>query len=363
MSQHREKTSIVIDRFEIIDYDSPRPDAERILFCDGTGGKLFQPDTDMELSHWRPNCTPAEYRAGTSTEICFRFLDGPRPGAWTAAVNNHVDVDGILSVYVLTHSEHARTHRQTIIEAAEMGDFWGWGHPPAQRVFQGLTHLMEQGGESQAIYAESFRRIPGLIDGSDPDAAQIEASLTPLREGVELVQQNRIERREIEARLTHYVIPWAIAGEDDALVSYVPEFNEAISPRMLLWPQARACWDAERVCLVSTERETGWFHDLWFPGYLWADTQGKWLVPGMTYQGGMSRYDLQHSELIAAFEQLQREETAQGQWSLGGTSLPFADTLRERFPVVGRFLDPEGQVIASKLPPERVAQALEGAFA
>jgi hypothetical protein len=31
----------MIERFEIIDHDSPRPEAERILLCDGTGGKLF----------------------------------------------------------------------------------------------------------------------------------------------------------------------------------------------------------------------------------------------------------------------------------------------------------------------------------
>jgi hypothetical protein len=51
----------------------------------------------LELSHWRPNRPPAEYRAGTSTG--FHFLDNPPPGFWTAAVNSHVDVDGILSVY------------------------------------------------------------------------------------------------------------------------------------------------------------------------------------------------------------------------------------------------------------------------
>jgi len=50
MAQH-------IDRFEIIDHGSPRPEAERIIFCDGTGGSIFQPKTDLELSHWRPNQT------------------------------------------------------------------------------------------------------------------------------------------------------------------------------------------------------------------------------------------------------------------------------------------------------------------
>ncbi len=252
----------MIDRFEIIDHGSPRPEAERILFCDGTGGKLFRTETDLELSHWRPNRTPAEYRAGTSTEICFRFLDDSRPGSWTAAVNNHVDVDGILSVYALVHSDHALAHRQTIIQAAEMGDFWGWGEPPARRVFQGITHLMQRGDDPQTVYAEAFRRIPGLIDGSDPAVPQIEDSLAPLRDGIELVRQGRIVRREIDPRLTHYVIPLAVAGDDDARASHVPEFNEGISSKVLLWPQVRACWDAEQVCLVSVERKVGWFHDL-----------------------------------------------------------------------------------------------------
>jgi hypothetical protein len=112
----------MIDRFEIVGSTSARPDADRIIFCDGTGGRLFRAESDLELSHWRPNRTPKEYRAGTSTEICFRFLDNPQPGSWMVAVNNHVDVDGILSVYVLVHSNHALANRQTIIEAAEISD-------------------------------------------------------------------------------------------------------------------------------------------------------------------------------------------------------------------------------------------------
>lgn len=49
-----------------------------------------------------------EVSGGTSTEICFRFLDDPQPGAWTVDVNNHAGVDGILSVYVLLHSPYHR---------------------------------------------------------------------------------------------------------------------------------------------------------------------------------------------------------------------------------------------------------------
>lgn len=351
----------MIDRFEIIGHDSPRPDAERIIFCDGTGGGIFQPETDLELSHWRPNKTPTEYRAGTSTEVCLRFLDNPRPGSWTAAVNNHVDVDGILSVYVLVHSQHALAHRQTIIQAAEIGDFWGWGEAPAQRVFQGVTRLMNS-GEGRVVYDEAFKRIPALIDGTDAEIPEIDEALEPLRRGVELVEGGTIKRSLISEKLAHYVVPISVAGDDDERASYSPEFNEAISEKAGLWPQVRAWWDAERACLVSVERKTGWFHDLWFPGYLWADTEGLWQVPGLTYHDGMGSYDLDNQGLVAAFEELQRQESAPGCWGLGGIDVPFGEELQERFPLGGRFLDDEGKPAVSQMSPEIVARALAGVF-
>jgi hypothetical protein len=352
----------MIERFEIIGHSSPRPAAEHILFCDGTGGDIFRPQTDLELSHWRPNCTPPEYRAGTSTEICYRFLDAPRPASWTVAVNNHVDVDGILSVYVLVHSDHALKHRRTIVEAADMGDFWGWGDSAAQRLFQGITLLMRKGGEPQAVYAEAFRRIPALIDGSDPQTPEIEESLAPLRQQVELVEQGKITRRPRDAHFVQYVVPLAIADDDDSRAAYAPAFNEAISPKAVLWPHVRARWDAERVCLVSTERPSGWFHDLCFPGYLWADTEGKWMVPGLTYHDGMSSYEIRNERLIASFERLQQRESSPGRWVLGGKGLTFGEELQTHFPVVGRFVDDSGNPACSHLSPDQVAAEWEGIF-
>ena len=352
----------MIERFEIVSSNIARPNAAQIIFCDGTGGNMFCAETDLELSHWRPNRTPAEYRAGTSTEICFRFLDNPQSGKWTVAINNHVDVDGILSVYVLVHSDHALAHRQTIIEAADMGDFWGWGELPAQRLFQGLTRLMNSGEEGKEIYAEAFRRIPGLIDGTDPECSQIEESLAPLQAGNELVERGRITRSLVGHRLAHYVVPLAVVGDDDARASYVPDFNEAISENAILWPHVRARHDDERVCLVSVERTNGWFHDLWFPGYLWADTEGKWLVPGVSYHDGMGSYDIQNERLVAAFENLQQQEAASGKWGLGGTKLPFGEELQERFPLAGRFLDAQGEPAVSGLSQAQVANACEGVF-
>ena len=110
---------------------------------------------------------------------------------------------------------------------------------------------------------------------------------------------------------------------------------------------------------TDNRRKTGWFHDLWFPGYLWADTEGKWRPPGLTYTGGMSSYELQDERLITAFEELLRQETASGQWALGGTKLPFGEELQDRFPLVGRFMDQHGTPAVSQLSPDQVAKSLE----
>ena len=66
-----------------------------------------------------------------------------------------------------------------IIEAAEIGDFWGWGEQSAQRLFQGITRLMRKDIDPRQVYEEAFQRIPGLIDGTDPETADINA-LVPL---------------------------------------------------------------------------------------------------------------------------------------------------------------------------------------
>jgi hypothetical protein len=352
----------MIDRFEILGANAVRPDAGRVIYCDGTGGRLFLVDRDLELSHWRPNRTPTRYRAGTSTEICFRFLDHPIDGNWTVAVNNHVDIDGILSVYTLIHSEHARANRDTIIEAAEIGDFWGSGELPAQRVFQGITRLFNTGRSEREIYEEAFHRIPALIEGTDVESTAIEEELLLLRLGVDAIEHDKIHRKLIGPHFAHYIIPESIAGNDDIRASYVPDFNELISDKAILWPQVRTKWDFERICLVSTERKSGWFHDLYCPGYLWADTEGLWRVPGLNYHDGMRSYDFDCPLLVAAFEKLQAIETPNHLWALGGTQLPFGRELQARFPLVGRVVDQSGNAAISKLSPDHVFEALKGIF-
>jgi hypothetical protein len=356
----------MIDRFLILDHDTPPPDAEHIIYCDGAGGAAFRADRDMDLSHWRPNRTPARYRADTSTEICCRFLDNPVSASWTLAVNNHLDVDGMLSVYALVHSGHALANRRAIVQAAEMGDFWSWGEPAAQRLFQGLTRLMNrrvgEGRSIQSTYEEAFRRIPALVDGSDSESTEIDESLEPLRQGVRLVAEGAIRRTECGARFAQYVIPAAVAGDAIERAIYIPKFNEQISGKALLWPQARARWDDQRVCLVSVETTRGWHHDLWFPGYLWADVEDRWIIPGMNYSDGMESYDLDIPALDRAIEQLNQAERGPGRWTIGSRAFMFNSTIQCQFPVAARVLDDGGNPTSSTLNSDFVAAILLPAF-
>jgi len=356
----------MIDRFLILDHDASRPDAENVVYCDGSGGEMFREDSDLDLSHWRPNRTPARYRADTSTEICFRFLDDPVPRAWMLAVNNHLDVDGILSVFTLVHSDQALANRRAIVQAAEMGDFWSWGEPPAQRLFQGLTLLMNrrtaEGRAIQSIYEEAFRRIPALLDQSDPESGEIERSLEPLRQGVRLIEAGAIRRADRGPRFAQYVIPSAVVGDELDRATYIPKFNERISRQALLWPQARAKWDDQRVCLVSVERADGWHHDLWFPGYLWADVENRWLIPGMNYRDGMESYDLNLPTFDLAIQELNDAEGGPGRWTIGAGAFMFHSKIQSQYPVVARVLDGRGDPAASNLDPDYVTAKLLPAF-
>ena len=248
-----------------------------------------------------------------------------------------------------------------------MGDFWSWGEPPAQRLFQGLTRLMNvRRGESQpidTIYEEAFGRIPALLDQTDADSAEIEASLEPLRHGVELVAQGDISRNQLHAHFAHYVIPRSIVGDAVEQVTYVPKFNELISSRAILWPQARAYWDGERMSLVSAETTHGWHHDLWYPGYLWADIADRWMVPGMNYGDGMESYDLDMPAFDRAIKQLNLSETGVGKWATGSRNCPLSSTIQGQFPLAARTLDSHGVATPSSLEPEAVAAVLATAFA
>lgn len=138
----------------------------------------------------------------------------------------------------------------------------------------------------------------------------------------------------------------------------MPQFNEAISSNAILWPHVRARWDAERLCLVSVEIEGGWHHDLWAPGYLWADTETLWQFPGLRFHDGMQNYDLENDGLVHAVETLNRYESGTGLWTLGTEGSPHCGRIQEQFPVILRCVDDNGRPSISRIDPDQVAQLL-----
>jgi hypothetical protein len=194
----------MIPNFYIIGSKTERPDSRKTIFTDGSPDDTFRINTDIELSHWIPNRTEAKYKADTSTEICMNFILEESPDEWDLAINNHLDVDGILSVFTLVHSDFSIKNRDVIIEAAEMGDFWAWGNTDSQKLFQGLTYFMNE---------------------------------------------LRIDKVDIQD----------------------------------IYSQVRNRLDKEKVQLVSVETKSGWYYDLWYPAYTWADTSNLWRAPGFEF--------------------------------------------------------------------------------
>ncbi len=261
--------------FHVLGSSAPMPDGERIVYVDGSApGSTFRPGIDLELSHWVPTSTSPRWAADTSTEICLRFLADPPDDAddCDLVVNDHVDVDGVLSVFCLAHPDVAVAHREAIVGAAEMGDLSagvGW---ESFRLAQELTLLMggfrAPGRDPLATYAEAFARIPEILADDHPAPRAVQRGWQILEAQAAMVEAgDLVDVIEVGPRLVAYV-QRHVGGRWDDQVRIAP-FNALIDDTVWLWPHVRNRRHAETLQLVSTEAATGWAHDLWLPGYVW----------------------------------------------------------------------------------------------
>jgi hypothetical protein len=353
--------------FHIQGSQRPRPSARGVIYCDGGTDDQFRAGVDLQLSHWIPNQTPDRFKADTSTEICLNFVasDDRR---FDLVVNNHADVDGVLAVFTLVAGEWALPHRRTLTQAAEMGDFWAWGERPAQALFQTLTvlirKLQSEKADANALYLRCFDHVFAVLSGEWAFHAEPEPGLTALSDSMQLVERVDVARKVLGEHFAHYVIPRRLAGpggSDLPRALRVPGFNAPLSSECLLWPQARARFDRERVHLVSVEAAAGWYHDLWYPGYAWADTPRSWRSSGLRAQGDSNSHLLDHPPLADAVDRLARLERAFGQWTLARHVTPFSSLDGRGFPVVLSFMADDAPA-ASSLEPGLVAEHLAKAY-
>ncbi len=339
----------------------PKPASAHTIYADGSGGTAYREGPDIELSHWDPNRTPERYRAELSTQICMRFLEDNDHAPYDLVVNNHVDADGLLSVYTLCHPDIALANREVLEQAAGIGDFWNWGPPAAQALFQGLALISDReaaaGTDPGELYARCFARVPALISAGADDP-EVRDGLAALRRSDAFVDSDAVAREQIGARLAVYTVDAAAYGPDQLTrLLAIPGFNEALSDRCTAWPQSRARRDLERVQLLVVRVPGGWIYDLCYPGYAWADTVDLWRAPALSLGTSES------SPLRTALAQLQAIEGGRGQWThCEGRSLILSTLPGRSLPVVTSFVDADGPV-PSSLSPEQVIPVLAPLFA
>jgi hypothetical protein len=337
-----------------------RSASARTIYCDGAHDADFRPGIDLELSHWVPNLTPPRYKADTSTEICLRFVaDAQRERGFELALNNHVDIDGTLALFALSQPDLALAHRDLLVQVAEMGDFQGWGEPPAQRLYQALALYFGDPAHRQADPLALCEGALALVRAALQGAAlpQAEGGVAALARSLALIESDQIERIELGPRAVHFRVPAHVAAADLASCLAVPRFDADLAAPVLLLPQARARRDAQRLQLISVQTGSGWTHDLLYPGYCWAETPNRWRPPGLVLDAVHETFRLDHPPLQHAAAALNATEQLPGRWAVAESMSVFGGLAGRGFPVVLSFLR-DGAAAPSALSPQRVAQAL-----
>ena len=140
----------------------------------------------------------------------------------------------------------------------------------------------------------------------------------------------------------------------------VPEFNAPLSNKTILLPQARNNFDKEKVQLVSVESDDGYYYDLWYPGYSWAETPDSWRAPGFKNES-LNSYYYGFDPLNKAVIKLEEQEKNNGKWIIAD-KVSFNSSIEGRgFPVVVSFMigkDPA----PSSLSPDEVSSLFASAF-
>ncbi|MDF1661911.1 MAG: hypothetical protein P1V97_09065 [Planctomycetota bacterium] len=358
----------MIPRFFITDQSNDKPSSKRCIFADGSKDKDFRPGQDLELSHWVPNQTPEAYKADTSTEICLNYVAQSEDRDWDLAINNHTDVDGLLSIFALTQSELALQHRETVIGAAEMGDFFNYAPEDAQRLFQGLTLLMNRLSRDkenpQYIYECCLQEAQKILLGTPSQSSEIEKGLAALSASIDKIDSGAIARRQLHERFVSYEIPreFTKSPAESRRARKMPSFNALLDDSTLLLPQARNKYDRQRIQLVSVETERGFSHDLHYPAYSWAETPNSWRAPGLSITGSVNVYLYSHPQLIEALAVLNEQERGEGNWESIEKLTPFTTSLKRKYPIFASFMGIEGGVGWSSLSPELVGSTLAEAF-
>lgn len=182
--------------------------------------------TTLCLSHW-PDAPPVPepLRADLSAQMAFAYLDHERTlhGDATHVSNNHLDQDGLVSLFALIDPDEALPRRELLVDLAAAGDFGTYRHRDAARASMVVSACTEPDrspfgplpadyGELTAhLYSELLPRVTELIDRPDvhralweEEDAQLDASEAALASGeIEIVEHPDVELAVVTVQGRH----------------------------------------------------------------------------------------------------------------------------------------------------------------
>jgi len=298
-------------------------------------------DNAIHFSHWHGNQTPESVKADTSTETVLNVVAAPNRAELTRSIdlvtNNHFDTDGVLSVWAMLTGEAALDLRDSLIAAAEAGDFSELSSVDGVRVsivIQGSDSPIDKGGSPLAQQ---------LAGATVTDEAQQYVLVLPHIEDV-IKHTDHYENlwrdswKRIETALDSFTRGDSKVEElNDVKLSLVTLAPAVFGPAGFEPPRDVAPFTAishhahGELFLIATPLSDGWAYRIDYPYYSWAETVVR---PSIARRD----FTLLVSELNSA------EQSANANWEIDSSELSSAIKYRDR----------NGMLAASRLPPDAV---------
>ena len=219
--------SSIAREFVFVPYGDPAPRDRASLSCDGKVD-----GATLDLTHWTNNATPEALYADTSTEIALnlaraRFDDAATYARFDDAVvlNNHYDVDGVLSVYACVDPTRALRHREVMIAAAAAGDFgeWAGDGDDGVKLACALDAFADDDADDEGYAAALAAIRDGLLDDIDAredlwrrGVDEMRASWKFLEDGVTTVEVMEVDGARVAVATAPATAPRLHSGASAA---------------------------------------------------------------------------------------------------------------------------------------------------
>jgi hypothetical protein len=216
-----------------VPYGDPAPRDRASLSCDGKVD-----GATLDLTHWTNNATPVALYADTSTEIALnlaraRFDDAATYARFDDAVvlNNHYDVDGVLSVYACVDPTNALRHREVMIAAAAAGDFgeWAGDGDDGVKLACALDAFADDDADDEGYAAALAAIRDGLLDDIDAredlwrrGVDEMRASWKLLEDGVATVEVMEVDGARVAVATAPATAPRLHSGESSSSSARFP---------------------------------------------------------------------------------------------------------------------------------------------